>query len=286
MGLPGVPEHVGGSSVDQSVTSAAALVRGRARVPDTRDDEAVLDPANLILVERQPCDRPDRPWDEQEAVRVAERQAPQMLGEPRRERDARQVVVGDGWVAAVTRDEDLGLGLAGQVTLPVRQAPRLEGGVDPHGVLAVLERLELLVLHAESPRLRVVGRAVRDEVRLVGERVDVLLQLGQGHACVDRHAVAHDVEVAVREVDDAAPTGILDVGVSDVPFLRDGPVEDLGARRDLMQLQGDPFADPAKGLADPVAGDAPADREQLLHEPEHLGPDTVGIEVERQVAHD
>ena len=113
----------------------------------------------------------------------------------------------------------------------------------------------------------------------------MLLQLGQRHPCVHRNAVADDVEVAVREVDDAAPGGILDVGVADVPFLRDGPVEDLGARRDLVELQGDPLADPAQGLADPVPGDAPADREQLLHEPEHLGPGLLGIELQHQVAH-
>ena len=121
--------------------------------------------------------------------------------------------------------------------------------------------------------------------RLVGERVDVLLQLGQGHPCVHRNAVAHDVEVAVREIDDAATVRILDVRVADVPFLRDGPVEDLRAARDLVELQGDPLADPTQGLADPVPGDAPADREQLLHEPEHLGPGLLGIEPQHQVAH-
>ena len=144
------------------------------------------------------------PGDEQEAVRVAEREPCQVLGETRRQRDARQVVVREGRVAAVTGDEDLFLGLAGQVALPVREAPRLERGVDPHHVLAVLERLELLVCHTEAPRLGVVGRAVGDQVWLVGERVDVLLQLGQGHPCVHRNAVADDVEVAVRKIDDAA----------------------------------------------------------------------------------
>ena len=121
-----------GGAVDESVTPAAALVRRRSRVADTRDDEAVLDPVDAMFVAGEPGDRPDRPWDEQEAVRVAERETSQVLGETRRQRDARQVVVGEGRVAAVTGDEDLGLGLAGQVALPVREAPRLERGVDPN----------------------------------------------------------------------------------------------------------------------------------------------------------
>ena len=208
-----------------------------------------------------------------------------MLGEACRQRDTRQVVVREGRVAAVTGDEDLSLGLAGQVALPVRQAPRLERGVDPHDVLAVLERLELLVCHTEAPRFGVVRRAVGDQIWLIGERVDMLLQFGQRHPCIHGNAVADDVEVAVRHVHDAATGGILDVRVADVPFLRDGPVEDLRAARDLVQLQGDALADPTQGLADPVPGDAPADREQLLHEPEHLGPGLLCIEPQHQVAH-
>ena len=69
MDRPGVPEHVDDRAVDQGVTAAAPLIGGRARVsPDTRDDEAVLDPANPVLVERQPVYSFIRPWDEQEAV--------------------------------------------------------------------------------------------------------------------------------------------------------------------------------------------------------------------------
>ena len=120
---------------------------------------------------------------------------------------------------------------------------------------------------------------------LLGQRMDVLLQLRQGHPRFDRCAVTHDVKVVVAEVHDAPPVRIVDVSLADVPFLRNRPIEDASARRDLVHVERDPLADAMKRLADPVSGDAAAKGEQLRHEVGHLGADLLGVEIRFQVAH-
>ena len=57
-------------------------------------------------------------------------------------------------------DQDLGLRLTRQDQLAVREAPWLEGRVDPDNVVTVLELLERAVAEAE-----VTGREVRYDVR-------------------------------------------------------------------------------------------------------------------------
>ncbi len=101
--------------------------------------------------------------------------------------------------------------------------------------------------------------------------VEVVLQLGERQALVDGDGVADHVDVAVREVDDPPTRGILEVGAPDVPLVGHGPVEDRGAAGDFVQLQtGQVVADDRQGLADAVAGDAAADREQSGRQSVHV----------------
>ena len=88
---------------------------------------------------------------------------------------------------------------------------------------------------------------------------------------VERHAVLHEVEVGVREIDDAPTVGRGDGGAAHVPFLGNGPVERLGPGRHFAQLERHVAGDEAQSLAQAVAGDAAADREKLLDQPEHGG---------------
>src|SRR4249920_794267 len=104
------------------------------------------------------------------------------------------------------------------------------------------------------------------------------LEFREWHPRLHRNAVVYVVEIVLTEVDNATTVPILDVGIANVPLLGNGPVEDLRSRRDLVDLQRDPLGDPAQGLADTLAGDAPADGEQLLHETEHPGSDLIVIE--------
>src|SRR5271165_2109384 len=67
------------------------------------------------------------------------------------------------------------------------------------------------------------------------------------------------MEVASPEVDHALASRVLNVGVTDVPFLRDRPVEHLGATRDFVQFKRDSALKQAQTLADAIASNASAD---------------------------
>ena len=77
------------------------------------------------------------------------------------------------------------------------------------------------------------------------------------------------MEVARPEVDHPAPARVRDIGIGDVPLARDRPVEDARPARNLPDLERHLFSDAEEGLPEAVAGDAPADRVQLLHEAVH-----------------
>ncbi len=79
-----------------------------------------------------------------------------------------------------------------------RASSRCTTSYSPSGSL-----LESLWREAEAPVLAVVGRAVRDPVGLVGQRVKMRPQLRERHARAHGHAVVDDVQVGAPEVDDA-----------------------------------------------------------------------------------
>ena len=259
-----------GGAVDGGVAATAPLVRQRARVADARGDEAVLDAVEPILVPREPGQRPDRRRAEQEAVGVAPLLRLQMPGERRQQHDPREVVVAERGVADVGREQDLVLGLARQEAFRVGDDAVLERGVDHGLVLAVLERLELPVRQAETPVLVVVRGSVRRHVRALRVGEEVLPELAQGQPLADGDAVAENVQVRVREVDDPLPVGPGEPRFPDVPLPRQRPVVDLCPTRHFGALERDLLLDQVERLPDAVAGEAAADRIEPLHELVHL----------------
>ena len=99
-----------------------------------------------------------------------------------------------------------------------------------------------------------------------------------------RDAVPEDMQVGVAEIDDALAVRPFDPGVVEVPLFRHRPVERLGSRLHLGDLQGHPLADQLERPAQAVAGDAAADREELADELVHVPADVVrrrqGLEVD------
>src|SRR5208283_5496493 len=75
------------------------------------------------------------------------------------------------------------------------------------------------------------------------------------------------MQIALLEVYDAFARLVLYIGVANVPFLWDSPVEDLGTGRNLMEHQGDSALKQAQALAQTVASDAPADWVKGLDNP-------------------
>ena len=75
-----------------------------------------------------------------------------------------------------------------------------------------------------------------------------------------------DVQIALPKVHDPLPVRTLDIGIANIPLLRDRPVEDCGPSWDLNDLQRNAVLDQGQGLSDAVTRDAPADRVQFCRE--------------------
>ena len=113
---------------------------------------------------------------------------------------------------------------------PLEVAGR-QRGVDDDVVPPLGQLLPDTVAQAKAPGRRVVRGAVRHEVGAVREGVQMRLELVEGQLGVDGDAVAHDVQVAGLEVDDAvAAAGRRDVRVADLPLVGDRPVEHTRTR--------------------------------------------------------
>ena len=158
------------------------------------------------------------------------------------------------------RKQKLVFGFALVQILAVGQKSIFKARVDEHLIGLVSQAFELTVRHAESPVLGIIGCSIGDQIRLIRQRVKMLLELGQRDPLSHGHAVAHDVQVRPSKVDNLFAPLILDVGVANVPLARDGPIEDRGPRRHLVHLKLDMRADLAQCLPHAIAGDAAANR--------------------------
>jgi hypothetical protein len=166
-------------------------------------------------------------------------------------------------VANVSLEQDLLFTLARVDVLGIGQRTGRQRRIHARFVFAVRQRVEGALAHAEPPLLLVVRGPVRNEVRLIRQREDVLLQLGQRHAHMHGRGIVEHMQRVRPEVDDALPCSVLDVGVANGPLVGDGPVQNLGACRRFRALNGDDAFDVIERLANPGAGDAAADRIDL-----------------------
>src|SRR4029077_12813951 len=82
-------QHVLDRPIDVGSVAPAALVVDASPVTYAGQDESVLDPADLVLIARQPCYRTDGPRHEQEAVCQAMRRASQDAHKRRGESNTR-----------------------------------------------------------------------------------------------------------------------------------------------------------------------------------------------------
>src|ERR1700691_4540588 len=97
----------------------------------------------------------------------------------------------------------------------------------------------------------------------------MFLELRKGNGSIHRSGIAEHVQVALLEINDFSPCGIEDKCVADIPFFRNGPIEDLCSRGNLKELERDVFLKNAEGFAHAIASDAATDGEQLNHQPMH-----------------
>src|SRR6516164_8789734 len=100
--------------------------------------------------------------------------------------------------------------------------------------------------------------------------MQVRTEVLQSQSLPNWHAVVDDMQIGALEVHDPATGGIRKPAGADVPLRRYDPVEHTCPRRDLADLQGNDLSHLLEALAQAGAGDAAADRKQVLHEPDHL----------------
>ena len=103
---------------------------------------------------------------------------------------------------------------------------------------------------AETPNAVIIASDEWDGVRLLRERAQVRLQFLQGELGVDGDGVADDLKVTVDIVDHNLAVRPDELRPRDIPLVRNHPLEDLGAGRDLMERQArQAFLEDAQGLA-------------------------------------
>ena len=82
------------------------------------------------------------------------------------------------------------------------------------------------------------------------------LQFVQRYRFTDWRTVANDVEIGLAKVDDPFTSGVFNIGVSDVPLLRHGPVKHGRPARNLMNSEGNLPLNALECRSDTIPGNA------------------------------
>ena len=159
---------------------------------------------------------------------------------------------------------------AGQIAFSVGKRPVVQAGVNAHFVCFILaQRRQLRVAQTKPPRRSVVGGAIRNPVRVIGQTEEMRTEFGQCHRGVYWHAVIDHMQVGLTEIDEALATGVFDEGIADMPFLRYGPIQHRCAARHLMESERNPLGNSLQSRTHTIARDATTERKQLRHKAVH-----------------
>ena len=173
-------------------------------------------------------------------------------------------------MAHVARQQNFVLHGAGQIAFAVGERSVLQGGIDAHFVCFILAQCrQLRVAQTKPPGRSVVGGAIRNPVREIGQTEEVRTELVQRHGGVYWYAVVDHVQVGLTEIDEALTASVFDEGIADMPFLRYGPVQHRRAARHLMEGERNPLGNSLQRRAHTAARNATAERKQLSDEAVH-----------------
>ena len=136
----------------------------------------------------------------------------------------------------VGREEQLILCLTRNDQFAIGQATRFQGTVDTDLIGLISQLLFLSLRHTESPALLIIRGHIGNPVRLVWLCIDMLQQFLTTHRLMDGQGIAQHMQVAVAKVHDCLTFHRTNPSSTDVPLLRNRPVEDLCARRHLKDL--------------------------------------------------
>ena len=87
---------------------------------------------------------------------------------------------------------------------------------------------------------------------------------------MNRRAVVQDMKVRILKIDDFFSSWIFDPGLSDIPFLRNGPIENPGAAGNFVNVKRNMFLQERHCFTHALTGDTSADRKQVSNQPIHL----------------
>ena len=157
-------------------------------------------------------------------------------------------------------DQYFFIGAPRQEILAIAEASIGEGGVDTNFIIAFRQTEELTVGKTETPVLFVIGGPIGNPIRVFRKRKQVRLDFAQEHCGMDWHAIVEHVQVTLLKVHHPSAGTVLDISVSDVPFLGDCPIEYGASGRNFEDLQRNAPLDHAESLTEAFSGNAPADR--------------------------
>src|SRR4051794_11079323 len=142
----------------------------------------------------------------------------------RKDRHSRAVVVGEGWVANMCRKQDFVFCFTLMKMFPVGKEPIFKARIDDYLISLVLQALKLAVSHAKSPVIGIIGGAIRDQIGLLRQCVNMPLELSERDYPAHWHAVADDVQVRSGKINNLLATCIVDVGVANIPLAGNRPI--------------------------------------------------------------
>src|SRR5262249_49703327 len=123
-----VSEDMSNDAVDRGIAATTLFVGHAAGIAEAGKDEAVDDMSELVLVARKPSQRSDRAGDEEKAIAVARPKRLDMPRQHRRDRDPREVVVGERGVADMTGKQDRVVALARYQQLAIAEVTERQIG--------------------------------------------------------------------------------------------------------------------------------------------------------------
>jgi hypothetical protein len=91
------------------------------------------------------------------------------------------------------------------------------------------------------------------------------------------------MQIVLLEVNDTTAGSVFNIGVANVPFSGNDPVEDLCAGCDLMGREREQFAELREAPPQPISCDAPTDGKELSDQCEHVAPCQWGIDEALQI---
>ena len=97
-------QHMGDDTVDFRISLSTPLIGYSSPISDATQHEPMFCTRGSILIQCKPANRTDSRWNEYESVGIAVLSVLDAFGQTGRYDDSRKVVIGQRWMADVSRN--------------------------------------------------------------------------------------------------------------------------------------------------------------------------------------